>query len=240
MMAVKLHLAPIPKMNKTKKLLALTCLFALNLSLANVAHAQKATSSPQTTQNLKARIERIVEEKKDQITGIINNLDSTKQGFIGQVIRISEEAVTVKTNKATRILPITSDVELLKGTTKMKLADLAVDNWLVVMGVVEDDNFKPIRILVSTEDIRPRSYLTALGTISESDKTTFTIVPRDNPEAIEVTTNTKTVYEDLKGEEIKRTDIETDMQALVIAYDDEGDKIATRIRVLTVITQDEN
>lgn len=240
MMAVKLHLAPIPKMNKTKKLLALTCLFALNLSLANVAHAQEATSSPQTTQNLKARIERIVEEKKDQITGIINNLDSTKQGFIGQVIRISEEAVTVKTNKATRILPITSDVELLKGTTKMKLADLAVDNWLVVMGVVEDDNFKPIRILVSTEDIRPRSYLTALGTISESDKTTFTIVPRDNPEPVEVTTNTKTVYEDSKGEEIKRTDIETDMQALVIAYDDEGEKIATRIRVLTVITQDEN
>lgn len=240
MMAAKLRQVQIPKMNKTKKLLALTCLFALNLSLATVVNAQEATSSPQTTQNLKARIERIVEEKKDQITGIINNLDSTKQGFIGQVIRISEEAVTVKTNKATRILPITSDVELLKGTTKMKLADLAVDNWLVVMGVVEDDNFKPIRILVSTEDIRPKSYLTALGTISESDKTTFTIVPRDNPEAIEVTTNTKTVYEDLKGEEIKRTDIETDMQALVIAYDDEGDKIATRIRVLTVITQDEN
>lgn len=234
------HQVPIPKMNKTKKLLALTCLFALNLSLATGVHAQEATSSPQTTQNLKARIERIVEEKKDQITGIINNLDSTKQGFIGQVIRISEEAVTVKTNKATRILPITSDVELLKGTTKMKLADLAVDNWLVVMGVVEDDSFKPIRILVSTDDIRPRSYLTALGTISESDKTTFTIIPRDNPEAIEVTTNTKTVYEDLKGEEIKRTDIETDMQALVIAYDDEGDKIATRIRVLTVIAQDEN
>lgn len=234
------HQVQIPKMNKTKKLLALTCLFALNLSLTTVAHAQEATGSPQTTQNLKARIERIVEEKKDQITGIINNLDSTKQGFIGQVIRISEEAVTIKTNKATRILPITSDVELLKGTTKMKLADLAVDNWLVVMGVVEDDNFKPIRILVSTDDIRPRSYLTALGTISDSDKTTFTIIPRDNPEAVEVTTNTKTVYEDLKGEEIKRTDIETDMQALVIAYDDEGEKIATRIRVLTVIAQDEN
>lgn len=227
-------------MNRTKKLLLATCLFALNLSLVTVVHAQEATSSPQTTQNLKARIERIVEEKKDQITGIINNLDSTKQGFIGQVIRISEEAVTVKTNKATRIIPITSDVELLKGTTRVKLSDLAVDNWLVVMGVLEDDNFKPIRILVSAQDIRPRSYLTALGTISDSDKTTFTIVPRDNPEAIEVTTNTKTLYEDLKGEEIARTDIETDMQALVIAYDDEGEKVATRIRVLTVIAEDEN
>lgn len=227
-------------MNKQKKLLAITFLLSLSLGLATVAHAQEATSSPQTTQNLKARIERIVEEKKDQITGIINNLDSTKQGFIGQITRISEETITVKTNKATKILPITSDVELLKGTTKIKLSDLAVDNWLVVMGIVEDDNFKPIRILVSAEDIRPRTYLTALGTITDSDRTTFTIIPRDNPEPIEVTTTTKTVYEDLKGEEIGRADIETDMQALLIAYDDEGDKIASRIRILTVITQDEN
>lgn len=227
-------------MNNQKKLLALTFFLTLSLSAGTVAQAQEATSSPQTTQNLKARIERIVEEKKDQITGIINNLDSTKQGFIGQVTRISEEAVTIKTNKATKILPITSDVELLKGTTKVKLADLAVDNWLVVMGIVEDDNFKPIRILVSTEDIRPKTYLTTLGTITDSDKTTFTIIPRDNPEPVEVTTNTKTIYEDLKGEEIKRADIETDMQALLIAYDDEGDKIARRIRILTVVTKDEN
>lgn len=227
-------------MNKQKKLLAITFLLTLSLSVVTVAHAQEATSSPQTTQNLKARIERIVEEKKDQITGIINNLDSTKQGFIGQVTRISEETVTIKTNKATKILPITSNVELLKGTTKVKIADLAVDNWLVVMGIVEDDNFRPIRILVSSEDIRPRTYLTALGTITDSDRTTFTIIPRDNPEPVEVITNTKTVYEDLKGEEITRADIETDMQALLIAYDDEGDKIASRIRILTDINQDEN
>lgn len=202
--------------------------------------AQEATSSPQTTQNLKERIERIVEEKKDQIKGIINNLDSTKQGFIGQVTRISEETVTLKTNKATKILPINNQVELLRGTTAMKLSDVAVDNWLVVMGIIEDDNFKPIRILVSTEDIRPKSYLVTLGTITDSDRNSFTITPRDNPEPVKIFTNTKTVFEDLRGTVIARAKVETDTQALMIAYDDDGDKIAQRIRVLTEIDQDDD
>lgn len=206
---------------------------------ANVVQAQEATSSPQTTQNLKQRIERIVEEKKDQIKGIINNLDATKQGFIGQVTRISEETITVKTNKATKILPISSQVELLRGSTAIKLSDIAVDNWVVVMGIIQDDNFNPVRILVSADDIRPKTYTVFLGTISDSDRTSFTITPRDNPDSqIQVTTNNKTLFEDLKGEEIDRADIETETQALIIAFDDEGEKIAKRIRLLTTLESD--
>lgn len=220
--------------NKIFKTLAAT-LIITGLT-AGVAQAQEATSSPQTTQNLKQRIERIVEEKKDQIKGIINNLDATKQGFIGQVTRISEETITIKTNKATKILPISNQVELLKGSTAIKLSDVAVDNWLVVMGVIEEDNFNPVRILVSADDIRPKTYTVFLGTISDSDRTSFTITPRDNPDSkIEVTTNNKTLFEDLKGEEIDRADIETETQALIIAFDDEGEKIAKRIRLLTTL-----
>lgn len=218
-----------------KVIIAIFLVLGLVFTSSSLSYAQEATSSPQTTQNLKERIERIVEEKKDQIKGIINNLDSAKQGFIGQVTRISEETVTVKTNKATKILPIGSEVELLKGTATTKLADIAVDNWLVVMGVVEDDNFKPIRILVSSEDIRPKSYTVALGTVTDIGRNNLTFTPRDNPEELTVITNNQTTYEDLKGEEITRADIETDTQALLIAFDDEGEKIARRIRLLTTI-----
>lgn len=221
------------KMNKV--IIAGFLVLGLVFANSSASYAQEATSSPQTTQNLKERIERIVEEKKDQIKGIINSLDSTKQGFIGQVTRISEETVTIKTNKATKILPISSEVELLKGTAQTKLADIAVDNWLVVMGIVEDDNFKPIRILVSSEDIRPKSYTVALGTVTDIGRNNLTFTPRDNPEELTVTTNNQTTYEDLKGEEISRSDIETDTQALLIAYDDEGEKVARRIRLLTTI-----
>lgn len=213
-------------------------LFSLTLAVGPISAQEEASDSTKTTQNLRERIERIVEEKKEQIRGVINNLESQKQAFIGQVIRISEETITVKTNKATRILPINPQVELLKGTSIIKLSDVAVDNWLVVMGVLEDDDFRPIRILVSATDIRPKTYFIALGSVTELDKTTLTIKPRNAEEPVAITTNNKTIFEDLNGQVIARTDLEVESQLLVVASEAEGDKIAKRVRLLTVLASD--
>lgn len=233
------------KSNLLKSLLIIGVFFSLALGVISTVYAEEsvvldASLSSKTTEKLKERIEKIVEEKKDQIKGIIDNLDSTKQGFIGEVTRISEETITVKTNKSTRIIPITADIELLKDGEEVELSDIAVENWLVVMGVIEDDNFRPIRVLVSSKTLRPDPTYITVGSITEIDRSELTISPRSGEETETIVLNNSTTYEDLNGEEIDRTDIEEETQALIIAVEDEDEKVARRIRILTVIeTNDE-
>ncbi|MDH5532917.1 MAG: hypothetical protein OEX81_00625 [Candidatus Pacebacteria bacterium] len=231
------------KNNLFRFLLSLTLIASLSLSVVSLVSAEEsvvldASLSSKTTQKLKERIEKIVEEKKEQIKGIISNLDATKQGFIGEVQRISEEAITVKTNQATRIIPITEDVEILKDGKEIVLSDIAVENWLVIMGIIEDDTFKPLRILVSGETLRPRPSYITIGNISAIERYELTVTPRSGEEETAITLNSKTSYEDLNGEEINRTDIEEDTQALIIAFDDDGEKIAKRVRILTIIDEE--
>lgn len=231
------------KHNLSKILLALTLITSLSLGVVSLVSAEEsvvldATLSSKTTQKLKERIEKIVEEKKDQIKGIISNLDSTQQGFVGEVQRISEEAITIKTNKTTKIIPITTDVELLKDGKEIELSDIAVENWLVVMGIIEEDAFRPIRILVSTQTLRPQTSYITLGNISAIDKYELTIIPRSGDEEAIITLDSKTRYEDLNGEEIEKTDIDEDTQALIVAFEDDGEKIAKRVRILTVLEEE--
>lgn len=228
------------KNNLSKIALAITLILTLSLGLISNVQAEEsvvldASLSSKTTQKLKERIEKIVEEKKDQIKGIIDNLDSNKQGFIGEVTRISEEAITIKTNKSTRILPITDDVELLEDGKEVELSDVAVENWLVVLGIIENDTFSPIRILVSDTSLRPLPSFITLGSIISIERSELTVIPRSGETETPVTLNNETLYEDLNGEEIERTDIEEDTQALIVALDDDGEKIAKRVRILTVI-----
>ncbi|NCN03805.1 MAG: hypothetical protein GW942_01880 [Candidatus Pacebacteria bacterium] len=228
------------KNNLSKIALAITLIITLSLGLISTVQAEEsvvldASLSSKTTQKLKERIEKIVEEKKDQIKGIIDNLDSTKQGFIGEVSRISEEAITIKTNKSTRILPITTEVELLQDGEQVELSDIAVENWLLVMGIIEDDTFNPIRILVSDKSLRPLPSYITIGSISSIEKSELIVIPRSGEEETSVSLDNETIYEDLNGEEIERIDIEEDTQALIVALDDEGEKIAKRVRILTVL-----
>lgn len=214
--------------------------FALMLVIgarSPLVYAQEATQSSKTTLKLKERIERIVEEKKEQVKGIISNLTSNKQGFIGEVLRVTEESVTIKTNKATKIIPLDETVTILKKNKEVAVADIAIENWVVVMGIIEDDAFKPVRILVSDDSLRPKPHTIILGSINSIERSLITITPRSEETPLNATLNSKTIYEDINGEEIVRDDIEEETQALIIAYDDKNSKIAKRIRILTVIEE---
>lgn len=222
----------------------LACLIAILLG-AKVAlpiSAQEATATissetnDETTQNLKDRIEKVVQERKDQIKEKIDALSTQKRGFIGQIQRVSEEAITIKNVKGTQILAIDEDVELLKKSKDISLSDIAVDNWVVVMGLLEEDNFTPKRILVSDTTLRPKQYKIALGSIESLSSREIIIFPRSGDDSVTYTITSKTDFEDLEGNPIVFADLTTEMQALVVGYEDEDDntKTATIIRTLTV------
>lgn len=196
----------------------------------------ESSSSSATTQKLRERIEKIVEEKKDQIKGVLSEFDQKKRGTLGNVTRVSEESITVKTRKATEIIPLNDDVVLQKAGKTIKIGDVAVGDWAVVMGLIEDDTFQPKRILVSSTTLRPATAVVTLGTIETVNRTQLDIAPRSGDSSFPINTDSKTNYQDINGEEIERADIKADMQAIVIGYEnDKNEKIARLVRVLTVI-----
>ncbi|HEX7017887.1 MAG TPA: DUF5666 domain-containing protein [Patescibacteria group bacterium] len=196
--------------------------------------AQEAASDSGTTESLKKRIEKLVEEKRDQIEGVLTELGAKKRAFIGEVTRVSEESLTVKTRKGTEIVS-TENVELRKSNREVAVKDIAVGDWVVVMGYIQDDTFQAKRILASATTLRPDPQLVEIGTITAFDRTSFTFRTRGTEEIITVSTSTTTEYQDIQGEEIDRSDITEETQALIVGTDDGGEKEATVIRVLTTV-----
>ncbi len=224
------------KVNKKMKKLLLFTLVLLSLYLVKPIMAQDASSSEspspaETTQELKERIQRIVEEKSEQIKGVIDQLSQNKRGFIGQVERVTEESLTLTNSKGTEIVPFDNQVALLKANREISIDDVAIDDWLVVMGIIIDDTFSPKRILVSSISLRPKNHIITLGTIIEQSSKKITILSRQNEE-MNFDISTKTEYQDQGGESISNNEFIKDIQVLIVGDEDDDGKNASIIRSL--------
>lgn len=224
------------KVNKKMKKLLLFTLVLLSLYLVKPIMAQDASSSEspspaETTQELKERIQRIVEEKSEQIKGVIDQLSQNKRGFIGQVERVTEESLTLTNSKGTEIVPFDDQITLLKANREISIDDVAIDDWLVVMGIIIDDTFSPKRILVSSISLRPKNHIITLGTIIEQSSKKITILSRQNEE-MNFDISTKTEYQDQSGESISSNEFIKDIQVLIVGDEDDDGKNASIIRSL--------
>lgn len=209
--------------------------FPVQAATTDEATESAQPSSSETTKNLKERIERVVKDKQDQIKGVIDTLSSKKRGFIGQVQRVSQEALTVKNPKGVHIISITDQVEIKKSGKSINIDDVAVDEWALIIGEMEDDTFTPSTIEISTTSLRPKTYTVILGSVEKISSGSITIVPRaTNADTITFDLKTSTEYQDLEKNELSRTNITEDMQVLLVGYQDDDDNVATTIQTLTV------
>lgn len=190
----------------------------------------------QTTQRLRERIEKIVEEKRDQIEGALDDLASQRRGFIGEVQRVSSETLTLKTNRGTQILPIGSTTDITKAGKTIPIDDIAVGDWAIVIGSLKDDTLVLNRLLISSTSLRPKSQEIALGNITALTKTTITVQPRSGEPAVQFNLTRTTEYQDVEGNPIRLTDVETETQALAVGVNGEKGVDALVIRILVPLT----
>lgn len=220
-----------------KKLILFTfSLLLLNFANPVAAQEEEATASgtpslEETGKAVRERIQRWSEQNSEQIKGVIDQLSQQKRGFIGQVERVTEESLTITNSKGTEIIPFNDQVTLLKANQEISIDDVAVGDWLVVMGLIIDDTFTPKRILVSSTSLRPKNHLVTLGTIIEQSSKEITILSRQN-EKISFATSTKTDYQDHNGETTLKDNFIEDIQVLVIGEEKEDGKNASIIRSL--------
>lgn len=217
-----------------KKLsLILTIAFCLIFSSSAMVSAQEeATTESEVNKSLMERIQKTVKEQGEQIRGAIDQLGQKKRGFIGQVTRVTAESLTVENIKGTEVVAVDDSVEILKSGSEISLDDIAVDDWIIVMGVLDlDDTFTVKRMLVSSASLRPQNHQVELGTIIEQDGDQITILSRKSEQiAFQITRSTE--FQDSDGTEVDETDFETDLQVLIVGYDDDGEVNASTIRSL--------
>lgn len=232
----------------------LLSIFALAPKLVGTSFAQTATQSirqiaqandsletdlneaseSSTTSNLKERIEKIVEEKKDQLEATISEIAIQKKGYVGEVIRVTKETLTIESRGSTVIIPFEENLSLIKNKKAINLDDIAVGDFVTVIGTQEDDNITPERVIVGDENLIPKPKLADLGTIKTVSSKSITITSRDDQSEKEFTLNTKTKYFDLEGAEIEKSLLSEDIQCLIAGYEDEDSEyVATTIKVLT-------
>lgn len=220
--------------------------FAATPTPAGVAASPESTSSSQvsleTTQKLKQRIEKIVEERRDQIMGAVTNFGKTRKGFIGEIQRVSAETITIKTNKGPQILSLNEEVIITKAGKPIEITAMTVGDWAMVIGTIEDDTFTPELIDLSSKSLRPKTKLVLIGSIKEiitagKSKTlsSLLIVPRTQNGEQKLTLTKQTEYFDSDGNPLKTADLETEMQAVVVAQEGTNGMEITSLKLLGAI-----
>lgn len=230
-------------MKKTNhfKLAALTSLVMIIFAISAFSQSQflfaqdqdEAATTEETASKSGVFDPQVVKEliKRVKVKGENEELSQRKRGFIGQVERLTEESVTLENQHGTQVVPVNATVKFLKNGRHIELTDVAVGDWLVVMGLIEDDAFSAKRILVSSASLRPKTHLVTLGTIVAQDRSQLEIVSRQKEE-LEFDLDSSTTYQDFAGQEIERTQLIKDLQVLVVGTEDDTGKTALIIRAL--------
>lgn len=199
----------------------------LVLSISGTSHAQEpettgagenATDSA-TTDELRRRIERVVEERREQIKGVVEDLLVKKGAYIGEVTRISEEAITVKSNETTNIIPLTEELVILQGNSPTTIDSIEVGNWATVLGNRSSTSIEAEYVLISENTLRPDNQLVSLGTIQTINRSELIIVPRGSEEELTISIQRDTIFEDETGEEITQAEFEEELSVLVTAVE---------------------
>jgi ribosome maturation factor RimP len=196
---------------------------------ANDDGAKNASPSadPAVTNSLKEQINKVIKEKKEQVKNKIKDLSQHKRGFVGQIDRVSEEAITVRHRSGSQVIPLEKSLLLVKNKAEeqesITVDDLAVDAWTAVLGYQIEDDFEPIKVIVSEERLAPQPQKVAIGSVVSISNDELVLKTRKDEVEISFQLNQTTNYQDLAGNEITHDDLFEDVQCLVAGYKDSGD-----------------
>ncbi|MFZ1721906.1 MAG: hypothetical protein WAU07_05375 [Microgenomates group bacterium] len=166
----------------------------------------------QTIDEIKKRIEK----NRSRVQGTIDELLGKRRGFIGEIRRVTGESITVENGDGTTIIALSESLTLVKDGDALEVDDIAVGNWAIVMGSVQDStSIEPQFVEVYDETLEPDPKSVTLGTITEISAKEITIVSRSTNEELTFDIVTTTDFQNADGSEIKRTDFEEDMNCLI-------------------------
>jgi hypothetical protein len=189
----------------------------------------------ESVQGIRSIIQRGLQN--DRIKGVIDNLMGKKTAMIGEVSRLTDETITIQGRMGARILALGDSVSIIKNRQEIEVSDIAVENWLTVLGEIRNDEFNPRFIFVSEENLRPKSQFVSVGNITKINNNQLTIELRSTGESRNINLNSSTKYRDLDNDEIRLTNLEEAMSVLVTGHETDNGITGLTIKALVGISE---
>jgi hypothetical protein len=196
-----------------------------------------ANGIDETTQETLNELKKRIEKNSERVKGVINSLLQRPRGMIGEVQRVTEETVTIRTQEGAVILQVSEGVVISRQNKAIPVDDVAIGNWAVVVGVEKDDAFSPRQISVSATSLRPNPQVVRLGVLTEVSPRALLMMSRSSGETLPVSLTAKTKFEDVNGEAAKLSDFHSDMHILLVGWETDDGVEAVRIRSLVSFEQ---
>ncbi|OGJ21370.1 MAG: hypothetical protein A3A82_01630 [Candidatus Pacebacteria bacterium RIFCSPLOWO2_01_FULL_47_12] len=219
-------------MTRNASIITLCLVTGLFTTVTQSVFAQDASDSGRTTREIKKRIDRVIEEKKQEVAGALAEISSKKRAFVGPIERVSESSLTIATHKGALVLPLSPTVKVLKKSEKIAVTDLAVGNRVVALGIETDGMFEPKFILTTGNSEQPKKRIVLLGSVTLLEKTKLTLQTRGSNEIKVITLGKTTKYQNADGSTIALKLLEEDITVLVVASESETGLTASTIRSL--------
>lgn len=223
-------------MNNLKKLLILIIIGLAVFGPTLVVFAQEKTDEATSSSESIKEIMKNADLKK--VNGAINNLLNKKVAMIGEVARITDESITITNILGTRILALNNNPKIIKNKEIIGVEKVEVENWVMVLGKLEEDNFSPHFIYVSTETLRPKNQEVIMGTITSISNSELKISNRSGNEEQTLKLSKNTNYQNSNGEEVSASNFSKDLNVLVTAFIDDSSTTVATLRSLAALSDE--
>ncbi|MDO5561635.1 MAG: hypothetical protein Q4G02_02575 [bacterium] len=198
-------------------------------------HDQTATN--QILDNLErlAKDPESSEKIKEKYDGVVNK----NRGFIAQVTNLKDSALRVQTpnGEDVFITPDKSTTIIKKGKSttgeNLTLSEwFTIDDWLVLIGVQNNDVFSPRRIIIASETPIPEEQFVLRGTMksSQSKKIEVNILGQEKSESFTIDKNVNLVNQ--ANETITVKDLTIEAPVLLIGTIKNNKKTLQTLRLL--------
>ena len=197
---------------------------------------KKDDTSEENTTVILQNLENLVKDsnQSEQIKNQYDGVTSKTRGFVGQITSLKDNSFKINTlNDEELLIAIVKKGDTVTGD-KATLTDwLAIDDWLVLIGVQNGETFQPRRLMVSSDSLAPVETFVSRGVIknSQSNKIDVQIIGQDSlVETLNLAKTTDLVNSD--NETITYKDLTPGSQVLLVGTQKDSKKSLQTLRLL--------
>ncbi len=187
------------------------------------------------------------QEQEKKLTTIIESINQLRRAIYGKVERITDDSLTITTVEGITIIPLPESVRVKQGAKVIKTSDIAVDNWVLIIGAnsvdrskeTSNSSFTPQQITVFTSNPIAAQPMVELGIIDSITSSSITVISRSSGISNTFSVIKTTKFQNANGSQTTFDKFEKDLTVLVVGYKGEKSNSATVIRSLATLDKRE-
>jgi|GEM_PF-6204162 len=196
-----------------------------------------AEKSETVNENLKKVIDKVVEENKDAVDAKLLASKQKKRSLVGEIKSVRADTLTIKTLKGTQILATDKNVKLIKAGKIIAASDIAVGDWVSIIGEIKDDDFKALTIIVSPKSLATVEPTILFGTIESFAKQELKVTNRANAQSQTFSVTKASIWQDVLAEKALPTLFKSSIQVFLVGTETDDGLTAHTIRALAPFTK---